>query len=207
MTPKIIDKKERKDHIVQVAIGIFTQKGLERTTIREIAEAAGMGKGTIYEYFKSKEELVQYSFQFFMHRMGMDLEEILISPLNAREKLERIIDSFIQIISPEFRQMMGVTLHFWGEAMRTLDTHNIIFNEMRDFYKSYTSIFADIMIEGIEEGLFREDLKPLPTAALLVGMMDGVMLQWLLDMEYFDPDVVLRSIIPLMFEGILKEEK
>ena len=57
MSPLIVDKEEKKRKILQAASDIFVEKGFSNVVISDIAQAAGIGKGTVYEYFKSKEEL------------------------------------------------------------------------------------------------------------------------------------------------------
>ena len=58
MSPKIVDKEKRKKEIIDATLKLFSQKGYEATSMSQIAELAGIGKGTIYEYFESKEELI-----------------------------------------------------------------------------------------------------------------------------------------------------
>ena len=55
--PKIVDREEKRDSLVKAAASVFASQGFSRARIADIAEAADVGKGTIYEYFDSKEEL------------------------------------------------------------------------------------------------------------------------------------------------------
>ena len=64
--PRIIDKKEKKAKILEASIRVFAKKGLSNTKMADIAEAADVGKGTIYEYFRSKDEILEASFQYFV---------------------------------------------------------------------------------------------------------------------------------------------
>ena len=63
MSPKIIDKEAKKAEILQAAMQVFSRKGVAKTRMADIAVAAGIGKGTIYEYFRSKEEIFAAAFQ------------------------------------------------------------------------------------------------------------------------------------------------
>ena len=62
MSPKLVDKEQRKQEIALVALDLFAEKGIEAASISEVAKAAGIGKGTVYEYFASKEELIVSAF-------------------------------------------------------------------------------------------------------------------------------------------------
>ena len=56
--PKIVDKDQRKAEIARMAMEVFARTGFEKATIQEIAEEGGIGKGTIYQYFATKEEIL-----------------------------------------------------------------------------------------------------------------------------------------------------
>ena len=56
--PKIVDKQARRKEIAKTAMNLFAQKGFDSTSIREITSCAGMGKGSFYDYFKDKEDLL-----------------------------------------------------------------------------------------------------------------------------------------------------
>ena len=69
MSPKSVDKEAKKRQILEAAIAVFARKGVGNTRIAEIAAEAGTGKGTIYEYFRSKEQLFQEAFGHFLQQV------------------------------------------------------------------------------------------------------------------------------------------
>ncbi|MBN2693554.1 TetR/AcrR family transcriptional regulator [bacterium] len=75
MSPKIVDKKAKKKIIMKHAIKIFAEKGYFQTKIIDIAKEAGIGKGTIYEYFRSKEEIISEAINMLMHSWMEKLPE------------------------------------------------------------------------------------------------------------------------------------
>ena len=74
MAPKVIDKQEKRKQIIKAAIRVFARLGLPNTKMLQVAEAAGIGKGTIYEYFKSKDELFIAAFHAFIEESGAHIE-------------------------------------------------------------------------------------------------------------------------------------
>ena len=60
MAPKIVDKEAKKTQIIIAATQVFSKLGVAKTKMIDIAQAAGIGKGTIYEYFRSKEEIFSF---------------------------------------------------------------------------------------------------------------------------------------------------
>ncbi|MFQ6615076.1 MAG: TetR/AcrR family transcriptional regulator, partial [Fidelibacterota bacterium] len=79
-----MDNKAEK--IIRAAIQVFAEKGLEKGKIADIARTAGIGKGTVYEYFSSKDEIFDAIEQFVIEDMLQDIETILQSGGSPREK-------------------------------------------------------------------------------------------------------------------------
>ena len=205
MSQKIVDKKEKKDQIILSAINAFVEKGFERTTINDIASKVGIGKGTVYEYFKSKEEIIDQSFRYFINSIDIDFEKILLSEVKAKEKLGMLLKSLTDFINPESDHLIKLMMNFWGEAMRSQDAKNIILNDMKKFYHSFRSVFEDIIIEGIEDGSFRKDVDPKQFAVMIIGMLDGILIQWMLDKDEVNSKKILFVLKPIIFNGILND--
>lgn len=205
MCAKIIDKQEKKNQIVLAAIETFVLKGFEKTTINEIAQAAGIGKGTIYEYFKSKEEVIHFAFKYFMNVMAIDFEQILLAEISARDKLEQILRAVADFVNPVTEPFLRLMFNFWGEAMRATDSKNLFLNDLHKYYISYKSIFADIIIEGMGDGSFKKNINPEAFAGIIVGMLDGLMVQWILHKEGIDIQETMATLISTIFRGILNE--
>ncbi|MGD2090566.1 MAG: TetR/AcrR family transcriptional regulator [Candidatus Aminicenantes bacterium] len=207
MCARVVDKKEKKDQIVEAAIREFARKGFSRTTINDIATAAGIGKGTVYEYFSNKEEIFHETFRFFMHSMEPDFQAILISKVPAREKLRQILDGFSHLINSEYHnELMELMFEFWSEAIKDKGSKGVMFEEMITFYQVYREIFADIVIEGMGDGSFRKDINPRSTAAMIVGTLDGLMVQWILERESLDFQDIFKTFTNTVLDGITAEK-
>ncbi len=92
---KIVDKDERRAHILDAALRVFATKGAVGLKIRDIAAEAKVAKGTVYLYFESKEAILHA----IMHHGGDDedlLGELLRSPVPARERLHLLVSVFVQ---------------------------------------------------------------------------------------------------------------
>jgi AcrR family transcriptional regulator len=203
----VVDKKEKKDQIVEAAIREFARKGFSRTTINDIANAASIGKGTVYEYFSNKEEIVHETFRFFMHLMEPDFQAILISKVTAKEKLRQILDGFSHSVNSEYHQeLMELMFEFWSEAIKDKGSKGVMFEQMIKFYHVYREIFADIIIEGMGDGSFRKDINPRSTAAMIVGTLDGLMVQWILERETLDFKDILKTVTITVLDGITAEK-
>lgn len=205
MSPKVVDKEEKRDKILMAAIREFARKGLAKTTINDIAQAAGIGKGTVYEYFANKDEVVFHSFHFFMRSVEPDMESILIAKVSSRVKLERLFDSFNHFLDTHNRELMELMFDFWSEGIRSTHSKGILLEHMRKFYKVYREVFADVIIEGMGDGSFRKDINPDRAASMIVGCLDGLMVQWILDKENLDFPGILRTISNVMLNGLIQK--
>ncbi len=70
MSPKIVNRQEKREHILRAALKVFSDKGISEFKMIDIATAAGIGKGTIYEYFPGKDDIITGCFNIFMHDFG-----------------------------------------------------------------------------------------------------------------------------------------
>ena len=90
MSPKVIDKESKRLEILMAAMQVFARKGVTNSKMAEIAEAAGIGKGTIYEYFASKEDIFGLAFQYFFHDVQQKILQTLEGTDDPIEKLKLI---------------------------------------------------------------------------------------------------------------------
>jgi AcrR family transcriptional regulator len=85
--PKVVDKEAKKTEILYSAMQIFNQYGVVKTIIADIVQNAGIGKGTIYEYFHSKEDIFAEAFNYVFKDMGQKINHILKTTENPVAKL------------------------------------------------------------------------------------------------------------------------
>lgn len=202
MCAKVVDKREKKDLIIAAAIQEFIKKGFAKTTINDIAKTAGIGKGTVYEYFTTKSEIINSTFEYFIRSMEFDFEQVLISGLPPTEKMLEIFKQFSDFLDSETRVIMELMFDLWSESIKGKSSKSIIYTEMRKFYHAYREIFADIIIEGMGDGSFKKDINPHHAASLIVGGLDGIVVQWVLDMESFNYHDVLKTAASIFINGI-----
>ena len=99
MAPERIDKNIKRREILLAAMKVFGQKGLREAKVADIAAAAGIGKGTIYEYFKSREDIFNEVFLFMLAELGWDFEAELTSKRSPTVKLKRITSAIFSSLA------------------------------------------------------------------------------------------------------------
>ena len=92
MSPKFVDKELKIREIAMAAIALFSKKGFAATSVEEIAEAAGMGKGTIYEYFKTKEGVFVAAIEEWIGEAETQILEILHGIDDPVERLHAFVN-------------------------------------------------------------------------------------------------------------------
>ena len=200
MSPRIIDKEEKKRQIIGAAIKVFAQKGLYNTKMSDIAVAAGIGKGTIYEYFKSKDDIFWGAFNLMMQEMETNMAKSLFAVTDPAEKLTAIIKVFFSSLDV-FRDSSYIMFDFWAEGIRKRDTKTDIL--LIDIYNKYRTVFASILEEGNEKGYF-VDIDTNIVASIILGAMDGLILQWILFGQDYDVNKALTEFTNMVLSGIKK---
>ncbi len=203
MTPKIVDKEAKKLEILQTAMRVFSEKGVTKTKMIDIAKAAGIGKGTIYEYFSSKEDIFITGFRYFSN----EIDQMLAASVGKADSPLQQMKAFIQTSMHSFFDngvdFSGIILEFWAEGIRNKDDtlNNAI--GLKELYQNYRNLIMDIIKRGIRQNEFRP-VNPVTYASFLIAAMDGLMLQWVMEPELFDLDEVTEALCNGFLNGIKK---
>jgi AcrR family transcriptional regulator len=184
-------KKEKREQIIQAAAKVFARKGFAGTLIADMALEAGIGKGTIYEYFDSKEDLFFAVFEWFVQQSSAEAK-IGISVLgkSASERLWALSEALLCYWF-ERRDLFTLTMEFWS-ASASSQMRQRFKSAFREAYQDFRSVVAGLLQEGIHRGEFRPEVEVESVAAALVGTWDALLLQAWFD-EGFDPISTARS--------------
>ena len=200
--PKLVNKEEKKRNIVQAAIKVFSRSGFVTTKMADIALEAGIGKGTIYEYYKSKEELFNAACVSILTNFEIQINELLQQEQDPVKKLRLVIEkSYILFVeeSSEFAEFM---LDLWAEGVRSKNPDILKTLDLGSIYRDFRHLFSGILEEGIQQGR----IKPINTqviASTLIALLDGIFLQWLVDRDVFDLHEAYTMSLSSLLEGIL----
>ena len=156
MSPKRIDKEERKKQIALGALDLFAEKGLEGTSISEVAQQAGIGKGTVYEYFSSKEDLILTAFMAWLEQM-MDsgLEEALLQTENPEERFRTLVLGMIEPVMSDDRVIKITLLLFQLMIKDETLWHN---KQVYQILQGFRKVLTDMLLEGVAQGAFKPEI-------------------------------------------------
>jgi TetR/AcrR family transcriptional regulator, cholesterol catabolism regulator len=185
----------RRMEIVKAAVELFVRKGFHRTTVREIAQKFGMSIGTLYEYIRTKEDILYLVIDYIHSSVSERVRPSLNINGTARERLENAIRSYYAIID----EMQDYVLFLYQE------TKSLSYNARKYIFKSeeeMTSIFEEIILQGIEDGTFsisKKDVKLLANEIMVTGQM-WAFRRWIVQKSY-----TLERFIELKSDLVIKE--
>lgn len=203
MTPIVVDKELKRQHIMGSALNVFLRKGYRETKIKDIAEEAGIGKGTIYEYFDSKEDLgVQiYEWINIIEETQRKNELSMIDdPLERlRVYVLGIIDSHIR-----FSSFHDFVFGLWADVTRKRVEKNEGDELEEALYESMSSL-RSVLRYGEEKGLLKlVDIDV--TAVLLFSAIDGICTHSEIGLKDLSPEELSRRTMDLLMAGIATDE-
>ena len=157
-------KEEKRRRIMEAAVDIFSGKLFHQVKMDEIASRAGVGKGTLYLYFQSKEELFRRSFRYAVDLYYLKLKEALEEESSAREKLQKIVYLHVNLLQEHLKLIYLLV----GQSMAP----PMIFQEEVSRSRSkLLSLLEEIITQGVERGEFRPLDAGLAARAYLGGIV------------------------------------
>jgi AcrR family transcriptional regulator len=168
---------DRRGEILAAALKVFEASGYAATTVDAIAEAAGVSKGSIYNYFSSKHGLFQQIFTDAMAAAEAEAAPILAQAIPAADKISSVLDYWFRRLG-YYRQIGRLVLEFWVAAAR--EQQGELAKTLANSYAQWRQRLAGVLTEGIQEGAFRQDVQSQVGASMIMAVLDGIEVQLIL---------------------------
>jgi TetR/AcrR family fatty acid metabolism transcriptional regulator len=165
-----VDKHER---ILRAAVRVFARKGFYATRVSEIAKAAGVADGTIYLYFKSKDDVLVSIFETHIRRLIVILREVAAADGTIEERFTKMIELQLGLLE-EHRDLAEVITVNLRQSSKLLKQY------AAPLFLEYLDVIAGVVAEGQRRGTFRDDVSPRTVARAAWGAFDGIALTWAL---------------------------
>lgn len=137
-----------KRSIFEAAIRVFSIKGYDGATMDDMAQEAGVAKGTLYYHFKSKEEIFKYIITEGMELIKDELKEAAEKEKDSLSKLKVICRLQLQLVYEKRDFFKMIMSQLWGQEIRQL--------ELREIIRSYIGSIEQYIKEAIEDGLIKK---------------------------------------------------
>ncbi len=196
--PSFIEEK-RRTQIVDIAIETIATQGFSQASLAEIAKKAGISKGVISYHFDGKEELVEEILRSLMRKPADFVKERVSRAAAAAEKLRAYVEANFDFMKAN-RVGYVALVDLWGQRDSGRNSLNA------DAYEPSRHYLAHILEEGQRRGEMRA-FPVMPTASLIQGAIDGVMLQWVLDEKAIDLDVARDEVVKMVLCHVQGDKK
>ena len=191
MSKKII----RRESILKAAIEVFSQKGFKSASISEIAQKAGVADGTIYQYFKNKEDLF-FSIPIektneFRSQLELHLEGIS----GAFNKIRKFVWYFLYFFktNPGYGRILMLEMRVSKSFVKT---------KTYGFLKQSVGQVVEIITEGQKEGVIRKDADVYLLRHVILGTLEHMVSRWLLKGEKYDLLEHHQEVSRVLIDGL-----
>jgi TetR/AcrR family fatty acid metabolism transcriptional regulator len=180
--------------ILDAAVVVIAEHGYHSSQVSKIAKQAGVADGTIYLYFKNKEDILISLFQEKMGQFIERIQEDIQKEETASEKLFFLIQRHITFLS-EDQYLAAVT------QLELRQTNRDIRNQINEVLKGYLEIIDEILESGIESGEFQEELDARLARQMIFGTIDEVVTTWVMNEYKYDITKLIPKVHKLLLQG------
>src|SRR5512145_255658 len=186
----------KRNRILRAAVKIFSRKGFFNSKVSEIARASGVADGTIYLYFKNKDDLLISLFEEKMGEVVADVRRRIGAGGNAIEKLRIFIENHMDLLERESGLVEVIQVELRQSTKFLKDYTPVKFFE-------YLEVISDILEEGKREGVLRPDLNVSVARRAIFGALDELCLTYVLSRKpKYHPSVTAVEVCRLLLEGL-----
>ena len=196
------DEIGMQSKLMNAAITAFCRKGLADCRMSDIADAAGLARGTPYLYFKSKEQLMLAMYKLYSHRMLEKQKSMLAQAgeLSARQLLDRACQACLKAGMSHRR-----TFSLWFQFLAMGSSPSLgkaVRKTLAETYRGHSAYFEELVEKGKKSGEFRPDANTRAVASALVGLLEGLMIRQYADAGLTDLAADYLAAVGLILEGI-----
>jgi TetR/AcrR family fatty acid metabolism transcriptional regulator len=164
---------DKRGRILDAAVKVFAERGFHSATVAEIARAAGVADGTIYLYFKSKDDLLLRLFDEKMTELVAEAKAEVSQQRTAPDRLRRFIQLHLALVerSPELASVLIVELRQSAQFLKAADRNKLA---------AYVDLIAEVVRDGQASGELEASISPGTVKRAIFGALDELALAWLL---------------------------
>ena len=184
----------KRDAILRAAIDVFAERGYFNAQVADVARAAGVAAGTVYLYFKSKDDLLVSIFERSMRESLTAGREAVADLSDPRERLRRLARGHLARLGSDrnLAVVFQVELRQSTKFMeRFSSTH------LRD----YLGLIREAIADGQRSGVFRDNIKATVAAKMLFGALDEMATNWILSRRRYSLESDADAVVDLFING------
>jgi len=186
---------EKHQRIINAAVRVFARKVYYSSRVSDIARESGVAVGTIYLYYKTKDEILVTLFKEKMAQFVASLRKVLDDESDPPSKLRRLIRHHFEIVesNPELAEVIQVELRQGNKFFRGASAREV---------GSYFDLIASVLDEGVMSGDFRKDMPVKVATKVLFGAVDQMTTSWVLGRRSYRLTDTAQAVADLFLDGI-----
>lgn len=188
----------RREELLAIAAGLFAEKGFKNTTVRDIADAAGILSGSLYHHFDSKESMVDEILQTFQTELFAAYDAVLASNDDARTKIEKAVRLSFQAIDQhphEVAIFQNDAAHLGGFER---------FGYLAERNEQSRNVWMTLLTEGVASGALRADLDITLTYRFIRDTV-WVAVRWYRPGGGLSHEAIASQYLTILLDGIAKD--
>ncbi|MCK1991769.1 TetR/AcrR family transcriptional regulator [Peribacillus muralis] len=186
--------RPKYNQIIDAAVIVIAENGYYQAQVSKIAKQAGVADGTIYLYFKNKEDILISLFHEKMGYFVEQIEEELKGKSTASEKMQVLIQKHFQILSEDVNLAIVTQLEL-RQSNKELRLR------INDVLRGYLNLIDQIIIEGKENGEFLPDLNNLLARQMIFGTIDETATTWVMNEQKYSLSDLAPDVHRLLLGG------
>ena len=187
--------KPKFKQIIDAAVVVIAENGYHQAQVSKIAKQAGVADGTIYLYFKNKEDILISVFQEKMGLFVDNLQNIIKDGTTSSDKLLKMVENHFRVLATDHHLAIVTQL----ELRQSNKEIRLKINEV---LKEYLMLLDDILIEGIENGEFNEQLDIRLARHMVFGTIDETITTWVMNEQKYDLMKLAPKVHKLLLGGM-----
>ena len=190
-----IQKNHKYHQILEAAVKVFARQGFHQSTVAQIAKEAGVADGTIYLYFKNKDDILVQFFSFRAKQVFESFREEVDRAETSADKLRNLVRRHLA----EFQRDRD------GAVVYQVETHQnsrLVEAQIKEMSKMYRDLISEIVEQGQQEGTIRKDLYVGLVKRFIIGAVDEVINTWLHSNGEYDLVSMADPLVELFIKGI-----
>jgi len=189
-------KQNDKYHrILEAAVQVFAEQGFFQSTVSQIARVAGVADGTIYLYFKNKDDILVQIFSYKTKQVFEGFREEVDRVADPVEKLRNLVRRHLE----EFQKDRYMAIVYQSETHQTSRRAE---EQIREMSKLYLDLISEIIEQGQADGCMRKDLYLGLVRRFIIGAVDEVINTWLHSEGQYDLTSMADPLVDLFIQGI-----
>lgn len=186
---------DKPQQIIEAAVRVFARRGYYNSRVSDIAREAGIAAGTIYLYFKTKDDILVTLFRDKMAEFVGALRKAIAGEPDAASKVRRLVSLHFSMLeeNPDLAEVVQVELRQGQKFFRGASSQEI---------GAYFALIGSVLEEGVAQGRFRSNLPIKVATKMLFGAMDQVATSWVLGKRGYQLVDTADAVAEIFLQGV-----